>query len=69
MVAGDLGENAMPLEQRDDDHLREQPVAGGLQHVPAGAQLHRLRLAEFDADHEPAASHVGEQLVAAGQRL
>jgi 2-C-methyl-D-erythritol 4-phosphate cytidylyltransferase len=36
VVTGYLGEHPVPLEQRDDDHLREQADPCLLQHVPAG---------------------------------
>ena len=52
----------MPLEQGHHDHLREQPDAGLLQHVPAGPGAQRGRLVELQAYHEPPAPHVGEDI-------
>ena len=68
MVAGDLGEDAVPLQQRHDHHLREQPLAGRLQHRPTAAQPQRLGPAELDADHQPPPAHLVQQLVLVDER-
>src|SRR5579872_818907 len=35
VVGGDLGEDAVAVEERADDQLREEPLAGALHHLPA----------------------------------
>src|SRR6185437_816618 len=52
-VSGDLGEDSVVAHQRDGDHLAEQPLVGAVYELPAGLQRERLRLAEFDAEHQP----------------
>src|ERR1039457_6194028 len=56
VVTGDLGQNPVLLEQGDDHHLRDQAVPRRLQHVPAGAELQRARLAQLEAEHQAAAA-------------
>ena len=63
MVAGDLGQDAVPLEQRDHDHLREQADAGLLQHAPARLRLQPGRPSELDADDQALAPHILDHVV------
>ncbi len=69
VIAGRLGEDAMVLEEGTDDHLGEKPAAGHGQRAPPGTQPPRPGTAELDADQQPAAADLADQLVAIGGRL
>jgi hypothetical protein len=63
VVARDLGEDPVLVEQRVHHGLREQALAGGLQRGPRRAQLPRRGPGELDADHQAPAAHVRHHVV------
>src|ERR1700722_1878257 len=50
VIARHLSQDPVPLEQRDDDHLREQADPGRAQRAPPGPRAQRGRPAELQPD-------------------
>lgn len=63
VVGGDLGEDAMFLEKRGDDHLRKEAFIHGVNCFPGEFEFEGAWFFEFDGDHEPFATDFGDNIV------
>ena len=63
VVGGDLGKDAMFLEKRGDDHLREEAFIHGVDCFPGEFEFEGAWFFEFDGDHEAFAADFGDDVV------
>jgi len=63
IVSGDLGEDAMFLEKRGDDHLREEAFIHGVDCFPSEFEFEGARFFKFDGDHEAFTADFGDDVV------
>ena len=64
VLAGRHRDHAVVAVQRDHDQLRKQPLARQVDQAPVQPRDARARRAELDPDHQPAAAHLLDHLVA-----
>ena len=65
-MSGDLAQDAVLREQRDDDELREQPGLHAFHHAPGEAA--GLRLTELHRPHQPEPAHFANDVVRLDER-
>src|SRR3954452_1336187 len=63
-VTGYLGEDVMIIEERQNDCLGEQVLIHLVYHAPGCSERHRVRLAEFDRNHEASLTNTFEKFKA-----
>src|SRR5689334_4600277 len=67
-MPGDLRQDPVSYQQRNDDGLAEEALRRRLEKTPGSAQAERGGRSEFERDHQAPATDVLEKLVFADER-